>query len=657
MARLSDSSIGGLITAANAGRNSRNSTLVGQQFLPGGAFGPFDFGTNTTSTLQDGGDGVNTAILQPITRPLERAAIFAGIDIDLTDNVRFYTNGSYGWTESSNAASAFHSGRYGFSIQRDNPFLPDAIRQQMVSEGLTSIRIQRYDTEYDMVVKAVNHNRRAEAGLEFELGGSWQLDVSGGFGANTETAQNYNNFIPDLYAQGINAVEVNGQIVCSDTSNGCVPINPFGFGSYTEEMIDFFTGTSFLQTRIRQQVAQATLTGDLFEGIGAGSWGVALGAEYRHDKATVIVDPLSEANGYFTNNFNSWNASRSVKEAFAEINAPLVSDVPGVEQLDINGAVRVTDYTYSGTVTTWKVGLNYSPIPDLRFRGSISRDIRAPGLGEMFTTGRSTNRNRYFDPVLAETVTPLTQQQGNPFLVPEVAETIVVGFVYEPEWARGLSLSVDRFDIQMENALNTLSGQDIIDQCHIEGFEQACQQIIRDADNRIIQINNSNFNLDDLSLVGWDFEARYRMELGEGSLTLRATASLLEELVEQDFQNNTIDRVGETTTPKWRALASVNYDRGPFNAFLQGRYIGKNVLNVSWGPGDSEYNNVPSALYLDAQLGYDLADNISVALNIQNLLDKDPVFSPQQDTYFSPTNPNVYDQIGRAYRLSIRAEF
>lgn len=656
-ARLADASFGGLITGVRRGRASPASSLLGQQFLPGGAIAPFDFGANATATLQDGGDGINTAVLQQITRPLERATIYAGLDVDVTDALRLYLNGNYGAANSSNATTAFHAGRFGFSVRRDNPFLPAQVRQQMADERLDSLRVQRYDSEYDMVVEVENRNRRVELGLALDLGRGWSFDISGQLGGNRETARNFNNFIPDLYAQGIDAIAVGGEIVCRDPANDCVPINPFGAGSYTPGMIAFFTGTSLLETRVGQEIVQGTLTGKLFDGVGAGPWAVAVGGEYRHDSVEVIPDPLSEANGFFTNNFRGWEASRSVTEGFAEIDMPLLRGVPGAELLVLNAAVRHTEYTFSGGATTWKIGANYSPFADLRLRGSISRDIRAPGLGEMFTAGRSTNRNTYFDPVLQESVAPLTQQQGNPLLVPEVAETLVLGFVYQPGWLPGLNLSVDRFDIRMRDALNTLSGQEIINQCHLEGFAQACEQIIRDADNRIVQVNNTNFNLDELKLAGWDFELRYRAELAGGGLTMRAQASLLEQLVEQDFQNNAIDRVGETRTPEWRALASVNYDRGGFNLFLQGRFIGANVLNVRWTPIDSEYNEVPSALYLDGQIGYAVRDNIRIALNIQNLLDKDPVFAPQQDTFLNPTNPNVYDQIGRTFRLSIRTQF
>lgn len=658
-ARTSNATFGGYIASITRGSPVSANALLGQQFLSGGVLAPFDRGTNGTATLQDGGDGVNTAVLQPITRPLERATIYVGLDYDAASNFRVFVNGGYGYSQSSNRATAFHSGRFGALITSDNPFLPQDVRTALGTRG--SFRMNRYDSEYDMEVVATNHNKRIEAGFDYKFSG-FTLIVSGSIGSNKETALNYNNFIQARYDQGIDAISVNGQIVCRNQANGCVPINPFGPGSYTPEMINWFTGTSVLETRVDQKIVQATVSGNAFDGIGAGPWGIAFGAEYRHDKVEVAVDEISENLGYFTNNFRAYEADRSVKEAFGEINAPLLKDQPGAELLELNGALRVTDYENAGTVTTWKLAANYSPVPGLRFRGSYSRDIRAPNQAEMFTRGRQTTSISYTDrdpnsPAFNQVVTGvLTSVQGNPNLVPERAKTLVFGVVLQPNAIPGLSLSLDRFDIKLNDAIGTLSGQDVIDQCYTANFEQACGQIVRDSGGRITQINNSNFNLDQLHLRGWDFEARYGADFGTGRLSFRAQVSMLEKLVEQDFQNNTIDRVGETTTPKWRALGSIGYDHGPFNVFVQGRYIGSNVLNVNWTDADSEYYKVPAAMYVDMQLGYDFGP-FSMSLNVQNLLNRDPVFAPSQDQYYNPTNPNVYDQVGRYYRLSIRAEF
>ncbi len=658
-ARVSNATAGGFI--ASLGRNTPNAarSLVGQQFLPGGVLASFDRGVNSTATLQDGGDGINTAVLSPITRPLERATIHAGLDFEANDRLTLFVNGGYGYSRSSNAVNSSHIGRFGAVITGSNPFLPAAVRTLLGPNG--SFTLNRYDLEYEMAVDVTNHNLRLEAGFTQKIGGL-TLEVSGSIGSNVERALNSNNFVIDRYAQAVDVILVNGQPACRNPANGCVPVNPFGFGSYTPEMIDWFTDTSVLETRVDQKIVQANIGGELFDGVGAGPWVFALGAEYRHDDASVTVDPISEALGFFTNNFRAWSADRSVREAFVEVNAPLLRDVPGAALLEFNGAFRRTNYTFSGSVNTWKLATNYSPVKGVRLRASYSQDIRAPNQAEMFTRGRQTSSPTYTDrnpasPDFGQVVAGvLTSVQGNPGLVPEVARTLVFGMVIRPEILPGLNLSLDRFDIRLRQAIGSLSGQDIIDQCHIAGFVQACDQIVRNPAGRIVQINNSNFNLDQLRLTGWDFEGRYVTRLGKGQLSLRTQISMLERLTEQDFQNNRINRVGETQTPKWRALGSIGYEVGALDLFLQGRYIGNSLLNVNWTAADSAYFRVPAAVYLDGQLGVKVG-KVDFALNIQNLLDKPPVFAPQQDQFFSPTNPNVFDQIGRTYRISVRSHF
>ena len=659
-ALTSDASAGGLITPP--GRGAPHS-LVGLQFLPDGTLAPFDFGINAGRSQQDGGDGVNTAVLQPITRPLERATVYAGLDFELSPDFNFFVNGGYSWSESSNATNAFHSGQFGVTIQADNAFLPQSVRDTMAAERIRSFRIGRFDTEYDMEVVSTSNTQRLEAGFEWDIN-DYTLVVSGQYGSSEEKALNFNNFVDERYDQGVDAIFVNGEIVCRDPSNGCVPINPFGVGSYTPEMIDYFTDTSLLRTNVDQLIFQATLSGQLFDGVGAGPWEFALGAQHREDEVEVVVDPISEDAGFFTNNFKGWEADRDVDEFYGEIYAPLVTGKPGVELLDLSLAARHTDYTFSGGVDTWKVGLNYRPNSSLRLRGSVSRDIRAPALSEMFNRGRVGTLRGVFDEGRGENApTVIRSQQGNPNLMPEIADTVVLGFVYEPSWAEGLSISLDRFDIQIDDAIDALSGQDVVDQCHINGIQQACDQLVRadpaagETFGVLQQINNSNFNIAQTEIVGWDLALRYTTEFAGGDLVFRSQIGHLETLLETDGDGIENERVGDTSIPEWRALGSVGFRKDKYDVFLQGRYIGEIQLNNEWTAVDSEYNDVDSAIYLDGQLGYDFSENTSFFLNVQNLLDKEPLFAPQQDTYFSPTNPNLYDQIGRQYRIGFRASF
>ena len=654
---------GGLITEARVGRRSVNSSLVGMQFLNGGGIDAYDFGTFASDAgYQNGGDGVNTATMQRITRPLDRSTLYAGLNYQASDKVNVFTNASYAQSKSSNTALAYHAGRYGLTIANDNPFLSADIRQQMLDEGLDSIRMERWDREYEMEVVPKNTNARFEIGFEAEIG-DYYWDASAQWGRNVESAPNYNNFIPELYKLGIDSVtdSQTGEAVCrsslDEPNNGCVAINPFGVGSYTDNMINYFTGTSTTETKVRQKLFQTKLNGELFSGVGAGSWDFATGFEYRYDYAHVQSDEMSENNEFFTNNQQSWSADRNVKEGFVEVNAPLMESSSGTELLTVNMAGRRTNYSTSGFVTTWKVGFNIEPTEEIRFRATRSRDIRAPSHSEMFLKGRqklATYSDFENDGATVRNV--LTRVRGNPELVPEIANTTVLGFVYEPKGVDGLSISLDRFDIQMTDAIRSLSEQVVLDYCEI-GFQQACGQILRDAEGNLVEVRNSNFNLDDLRLTGWDFEGRYRVPVEKGRLMLKMHVGYMEKLQLSDSNGVQVDRAGETATPNWRGLVSANYKLNKYSAFLQARYIGSNVLDVTRIPSEYQINNVPSTWYFDAQLGYEYSENINIFLNIQNLTDKEPLFSPQDGTYLSPTDPNVYNQIGRYFLVGAKFRF
>ena len=656
-------SFGGLITQARVGRRGVDSSLVGNYFNSDGQFLPYDFGTFTSDAgYQNGGDGVNTATMQRITRPLDRTTLYTGLNYQLDRKTTIFVNTSYGRSESSNTTLAYHSGRYGMTIYPDNAFLPAAISQQMMDEGLDSLRMERWDSEYEMEVVATNRNRRVEAGFSKEIG-YWFWDASVQWGQNVETAPNYNNFIPEYYSNGIDSVidPQTGNPVCRSTLEGdsgnCVPINPFGVGSYSDEMIDYFTGTSVAETYVMQRLAQTKISGDLFDGVGAGPWAIATGIEYRYDFARVSADERSQNNGFFTNNQQGWAAERSVREGFVELNAPLYENVQNDIALTANVAGRHTNYSTSGSVNTWKLGLNFTPNKQIRLRATRSRDIRAPSHAEMFTRGRQKLATYTdFTQGNATVRNVLTKVQGNPELVPEIANTTVLGVVYQPEWLPDLAISIDRYDIKMNDAIRSLSEQAVLDYCEL-GFQQACNQVIRDADGNLSEVRNSNFNLDELRLTGWDAEARYRTEVGAGKLTLKAHVGHMKTLKLADSNGNQVDRAGESATPHWRALTSVKYKQGAYSGFFQGRYTGSNVIDVTRTATEYEYNNIPAAWYFDAQIGYEYSENINVYLNIQNITDKAPVFAPQDGTYLSPTDPNVYDQIGRYYVLGVRVDY
>src|SRR3546814_2177484 len=93
-------------------------------------------------------------------------------------------------------------------------------------------------------------------------------------------------------------------------------------------------------------------------------------------------------------NFGSAFGKLNVKEVFAEAQVPIFKGQPLAEELSLNGAFRLTDYSNSGSVKTWKVGAVYKPIEDVMFRVTRSRDIRAPSLFELFAGVQTADRKR-----------------------------------------------------------------------------------------------------------------------------------------------------------------------------------------------------------------------------------------------------------------------
>src|SRR5690606_25192790 len=150
----------------------------------------------------------------------------------------------------------------------------------------------------------------------------------------------------------------------------------------------------------------------------AGPVKIALGAEYRREQTTLRADSDSAARRWRSVNSQPFTGEFDVKEGYAEIVVPLANDVAFADNLEFNGAIRLTDYELSGGVTTWKVGLNYAPIPDVRFRATLSRDIRAPSNWELFSRGNQVI-NAIIDPRTNSSRQTVNITSGNPALDPE----------------------------------------------------------------------------------------------------------------------------------------------------------------------------------------------------------------------------------------------
>jgi outer membrane receptor protein involved in Fe transport len=359
------------------------------------------------------------------------------------------------------------------------------------------------------------------------------------------------------------------------------------------------------------------------------------------------------------------NGKVDVTEGYLEAVVPLLNEKAFARSLDINGAVRLTDYSTSGEVTTWKVGLNYTPLTDLRLRATRSRDIRAANINELFS-GQSQFRNTITNPLtnLSATTTQLTG--GNPDLTPEEADTITAGFVYQPGWVPGLRFSVDWHSIEIGNAISSLSGQQIVDGCLLRNETNLCSAITFDG-NVIDQVQATLINADEATSEGVDIELGYAFDLAGWNTNMRVLATRINELTltNNGVTTNFVTQVGQTSAfgpasggPAWRMNYALNLSRAAWRLGAHVRHVGGGVQRITWVEGvDIDDNDVASRTYLDLNASYDFNDQFVLYTAINNVLNKAPPATSnaiQQPQYSASA---YYDTIGRFVTLGARFDF
>ena len=735
----------------NAGLRFNNSGVVYAGgpggFAPANLFGtggitfgddgevlPFQVGSPAFALFQRGGDILPAYNSSNITVPVERYSINASLTYELSDTVEAFVNGTYGHVYGELLQTAFFN--LGIPIYADNPYIPAGVRallpagqmgqptgpSSLVRPNAPAFSLAR---QFDDLARGFATSEadtwRGAAGLSGTFGGGWDWDGYYQYSRTDRLQVLANDLIvgdasnpfsnPATIADSVayfyfaaDAVvdPATGQPTCRAllspdpelvaAAQGCAPLNLFGQNNFSAAAEDYIYGDLIEDITLDQHVVAANVRGTLFE-LPGGSAGLAVGGEYRVDTIDVNHDDISNVSGYFQNFGFDYDGKTEVIEGYAEVELPLLADIPFAQALTVNGAIRQTHYNISGfgsylrtnvensfDATAWKVSANWEPTDWLRFRVSRSRDIRAPNFAELFLAAASsfTTVNNLFNP--AQTTNPSLVSGGSPFVDPEKADTWGAGAILSPGGAlNGLRLSVDYFDITVNDFIGSPPGgfQNIINRC-ADGIQLACS-LINDGSisqgEDITEIRNVSLNLEELRTSGLDFEADYRVPLGgENEVLLRVLATYVDELSTLAFGQE-IDRAGQTgvagsiSAPEWSGNAFITYINPRGSLTLQGRYIDAGVLNAEYiDPSDDGYaptvqnsindNSVPSRFYLNLSGTIRTSDNpdegAELFFRINNLLDKAPPIVPE---FQFPTNPVYFDTIGRYYTVGARVRF
>lgn len=674
---------GGLITGPStitvSGHTIANP-LRGVQFDAAGNPEPFNFGF-TSGVLSVGGSAQDISQIIHLASPNKTFTAYTRGSFDLTPKINAYVELGYAHADSTIWTRAYE--RDGnITIRNDNAYLPQTIKDQLTATGQTSFSLGKIFLDWGPSRgRNFREQKRIVTGLQGEFGKGWSWDAYYQYGETNFTTGDYtvNPIVPN-FNSAVDAVvnPATGAIVCRSTltnpTNGCSPLNVFGVGKGSAQAQAYIFGQSVQHTTIKQQVAAASLRGEPFS-VWAGPVSIATGVELRKEEYAATTDPLSPTQVFFLGNYRPSKGDFNVKEAFAETVVPFLADKPLAKRVDFNGAVRLTDYSLSGTVTSWKLGLTWDVNDELRFRGTRSRDIRAANLSELFQAGNTLNQT-INDPISKTSYSVQQFTVGNPGLRPEDADTTAFGVVYRPAWLPGLAGSIDYFRIDIQGAIFTPSAQQIIDQCN-GGAAAYCALIGRNpASGLIATVRQAAFNVSAEATKGVDLDFSYRHDLDDwghglkGALTLRAlgtyvqTRSVTVNGVKTEYAgtNANADQNSEAV-PRWRWLLTQTYDLGPFTTTLTERYIARGVYNRAWGPLDINDNNIPSVTYVDLSASYRfkvLGNETQLFAVVQNLFDKAPPVSPIYGaTNFLSTGANgyLYDLIGRQYRAGLRLRF
>lgn len=622
--------------------------------------------------------------------------------------IRFYAEGKYVETKAYSVAQpSFDFFTY---LQPDNAYLADRFGAGAAPDGALVSR-----DNYDFGIRGETVKRKTKRivlGFDGAITDNLNYDVSYIYGETKVRNRQTANLIGDRYYAALDAVRdpVTGDIVCRSTlayggvidpdnfggpattftpgaGSACRPLNVLGNGVADPEALAFVLADNVSRSKISQEVVTGSVSGNLdsvFTFPGGGSFGFALGGEYRREKSRETPDALIQ-NGEFRD-FAALPISGgrfNVKEFFGEVNAPILSNMRFAHLLSVGGAIRFSDYSTVGKTTTWKVDGIYAPIPDLRFRGSYSQAVRAPNIGELFqpATGtflqvqdpcdfRRLDEGTQYRRANCATIlsglgltpdeianfTPSTVPSvnttrrgttgGNPLLTEETAKSWTAGLVLQPRFIPGLTLTFDWYDIKIKNAVNTPTPTELARLCVDQPTAENvfCENIFRDpatgfvlGDGNDIQrrigFNVRPQNVAALRTAGADFSIRYVFSPSDnlGTFNINLIGGYLDRKTEVPSIGAEIDNdILEAYNPRWRGTLDLVWKLNKFTANYTFTYSSKTrrylTEELTGNPDlvDPKYVWYKELQQHDIRFAYEVDERFQVYAGINNFTDQTP---------------------------------
>jgi len=693
---------GAAVWAMSEGGVITNTALKGMEFGPGGVPFQYNFGSLTSGNVSLGGDwksrvSLRVGTLDPSSK---RQSLYTRTSYDVTDNINVFAEVS--WATSVAQINNATPNLQNLTIKADNAFIPASVRARMTALGISSFTISKAYSDFNtapgnetlgtnIIVRTLNRYTVGANGNFDAANTNWKWDVYAHTGVTHVSQKFYNAIILENNLRAIDAVvsPTTGAIVCRSTltnpTNGCVPYNLMTRSENSQAAINYIAGTTQLNQDITQKNVAGTVSGEPFS-LWAGAVSVAAGVEWRKEKISGVSNALAAAFATNAANYQPTFGQQTISEGFLETVVPLAKEQAWAQSLDLNAAVRFTNYSLSGFGTSYKVGATYQPINDLRFRATRSHDFRAPNLGELFSGG-TTQAFQVNDPFLGgQQVSGFNRITGNPDLEPEKSDSTQVGVVFQPSFLPGFSASVDYWDIKINKVINTTPVLLTLNNCFL-GLQAFCGAVSRP--DGVLNIRIQPFNLDGQHRNGLDFEAGYQFAMGDivdswgGNVELRVLATRHIKAVVDGIPGSgtpPVDYVGSlvgnttnnapTGVPTWVYTTTLTYNYDPIRVTLTGRGMSGGTFDNTYigctsacprstlGNPTLSLNHVRGMFYVDAAVNYKVNDNATLFFAVKNLANLDPPpymnLSYANSPTYVPANIMFHDSIGRTFRAGLR---
>ena len=682
---------------------------------------------NASPTATAPSDAYNYQPLNVILVPQERTDLFALANYKLTDDVEAYLKTFANRTTSASliAPYPFDSAGNGVFTSVDNLYNPFGLN---FGPGFTNLtarltgvgqRINQFDTQTAQMI----------GGLRGSFGDTtWRWDVNANYGhlSQDQYTTGYLNFTQLASALGPSML-VNGVPTCVGTANdpttaiaGCVPLNIFAQDSEESTAILNAAGSNPFQNFLAiSRSYSANANGELFN-LPAGAVSLAVGYahqfQYAATKAdsTIIYNPATQSCDLGTACTTELSGDITSEEIYGEVFVPILKELPFAYALNINVGVRYSDFSLAGDTTNSKISMEWRPIEDLLFRGTVSEVFRAPNVTELFS-GSANDAPTAQDPCAgylpgqqqgigacgpqtgATAVDPINGIPVQPngqlpatasgaiaagfALAPESGKSFDFGVVYDPSWAEGLSLSVDYYRIYLNDTITQITAGNVLNICYADPNSPFCPFITRRPDGELQNVNEPTVNLGRLDTNGYDLGITYRIPEFEafghnpGNFSVGLNATYIAEYDNSPVPGSDdvarISNAGLYTPqfgnfPRVRGLGTIDWSLGAWEASWRMRFVGNTRVgsaDLSQGlsidaaiPGVE--GNFGAMTYHNFAFGYTAEPiNTQFQFGIDNAFDKQPPIYYQNNVTNANVDVSTFDTVGRYYWMNATVKF